>query len=114
MFMLMIILKNVMRLTMFAGLVQNGWYAYAEIVTNKVILDLNGEDYEMSKNEWISVKDKLPDPYVSVLVYMPESEEFPPVREGFIANGSFYVPVLFDTPVVTYWMEMPDPPSSMN
>ena len=37
-------------------------------------------------HEWISVDDRLPEPFVPVLVQMPGEEPFPTVREGFISN----------------------------
>lgn len=42
--------------------------------------------------DWISVNDRMPEPWVSVLVYMPEERPLQVVRE------------------VTHWMPMPEGP----
>lgn len=62
--------------------------------------------------KWISVEDKLPQPFVSVLVYMPEESHLPTVHEGYLAEdgkwyASFYAREPFE---VTYWMPLPEPP----
>ena len=63
--------------------------------------------------EWISVKDRLPKEFVSVLVYMPSEAPFPTVHEGYYVEkdecfmvhicGSVYTSV-------THWMPLPQPP----
>ena len=62
--------------------------------------------------EWISVEDRLPEPFVSVLVQMPGEEPFPPVREGFISNDGIWQSAMFrrEPGEVTHWMPMPVPP----
>ena len=62
--------------------------------------------------EWISVDDMLPDPFVSVLVQMPGEEPFPTVREGFISNDGIWQSAMFrrEPGEVTHWMPMPQPP----
>ena len=52
--------------------------------------------------EWISVEDRLPEPFVPVLVQMPGEEPFPTVREGFREPGE-----------VTHWKPMPHPPKEV-
>lgn len=61
---------------------------------------------------WISVKDRLPEPFVSVLVYMPVEKPLPTVHEGFIKkDGCWWYAGYFDrTPEITHWAEMPEPP----
>lgn len=63
-------------------------------------------------NGWISVKDKLPKPFVSVLVQMPLEKPFPTVREGFLTSeGKWYAGYFTREPdEITHWMEMPEPP----
>lgn len=63
---------------------------------------------EMPK--WISVEDRMPEPFVSVLTYMPDMPPFPPVREAYRVGNVFYIPALADREHVTHWMPMPEPP----
>ena len=62
--------------------------------------------------EWISVDDRLPEPFVSVLVHMPGEEPFPTVHEGFISNDGFWQSAMFrrEPGEVTHWQPMPQPP----
>ena len=62
--------------------------------------------------EWIPVTERLPEPFVSVLVQMPYESPLPTVREGFIsADGSWYGGLYQREPdEVTHWMPMPEPP----
>lgn len=63
---------------------------------------------------WISVKEREPEPFISVLGYIPNNDPFPPVRECFrVCVGdadSYYFPVLADYKGITHWMEIPEPP----
>lgn len=62
--------------------------------------------------QWIPVSERLPVPFVSVLVQMPDEEPCPTVREGFLtSNGDWYAGY-FTRPKdeVTHWMPMPEPP----
>ena len=62
--------------------------------------------------EWISVDDRLPEPFVTVLVQMPGEEPFPTVREGFISNDGVWQSAMFrrEPGEVTHWQPMPQPP----
>ena len=62
--------------------------------------------------EWVSVKDRLPEPFVPVLVQMPGEEPFPTVREGFISNDGIWQSAMFrrEPAEVTHWQPMPQPP----
>ena len=62
--------------------------------------------------EWISVDDRLPEPFVSVLVHMPGEEPCPTVREGFISNDGIWQSAMFrrEPGEVTHWKPMPQPP----
>ena len=60
--------------------------------------------------EWISIEDKLPQNFVSVLGYMTDAREFPPVRECYTVGNAFFFPALGDVHPVSHWCEMPQPP----
>ena len=62
--------------------------------------------------EWVSVKDRLPEPFVPVLVQMPGEEPLPTVREGFIPNDGIWQSAMFrrEPGEVTHWKPMPHPP----
>ena len=60
--------------------------------------------------EWVSVNDRLPQNFVSVLGYMTDAGEFPPVRECYTVGYAFFFPALGDVHPVSQWCEMPNPP----
>lgn len=60
--------------------------------------------------EWISVDDRLPQNFVSVLGYMTDAGEFPPVRECYTVGNAFFFPALGDVHPVSHWCELPQPP----
>ena len=60
--------------------------------------------------EWISVNDRLPQNFVSVLGYMTDAGEFPQVRECYTVGNAFFFPALGDVHPVSHWCEMPQPP----
>ena len=63
--------------------------------------------------EWVSVKDRLPPMFVSVLGYMPNAGPFPAVRECFlVGEGAFWFPALNGFDYVTSWAEMPSGPKT--
>ena len=68
-------------------------------------------DNGVTVQEWISVEDRLPEPFVSVLVQMPGEEPFPTVREGFISNDGIWQSAMFrrEPGEVTHWQPMPQP-----
>ena len=79
-----------------------------------IIQDLRRENAELRARvpEWISVDDRLPEPFVSVLVNMPGEKPFPTVREGFISNDGIWQSAMFrrEPGEVTHWKPMPQPP----
>ena len=60
--------------------------------------------------EWISVDEKLPQNFISVLGYITDAGEFPPVRECYTVGNVFFFPALGDIHPVSHWREMPHPP----
>jgi hypothetical protein len=60
--------------------------------------------------KWISVKERLPQNFVSVLGHMTDAGEFPPIRECYTVGNAFFFPALSDVHSVSHWMEMPEPP----
>ena len=61
--------------------------------------------------EWISVDKKLPQNFISVLGYMTDAGEFPPVRECYTVGNEFFFPALGDVHPVSHWCEMPQQPA---
>ena len=60
--------------------------------------------------EWISVDERIPQNFVSVLGYMTDAGEFPPVRECYTVGNAFFFPALGDVHPVSHWCELPQPP----
>ena len=60
--------------------------------------------------EWISVDERLPENFISVLGYMTDAGEFPPVRECYTVGNAFFFPALGDCHPVSHWCEMPQLP----
>lgn len=81
--------------------------------TDKKCIKTVFEKFEST--QWISVDDRLPDPFVSVLGYMTDAGDFPPVREGYTSGGKgFFFPALQDIHPVSHWMPIPEPPKGEN
>ena len=64
---------------------------------------------DVTVQEWISVDERLPKNFVSVLGYMTDSGEFPPVRECYTVGNAFFFPALGDIHPVSHWCELPQP-----
>ena len=67
-------------------------------------------DHGVTVHEWIPVAERLPENFISVLGYMTDAEEFPPVRECYTVGNAFFFPALGDVHPVSHWCEMPEPP----
>ena len=77
-----------------------------------MIQDLRRENAELKARvpQWISVDEKLPQNFISVLGYMTDAGEFPPVRECYTVGNAFFFPALGDIHPVSHWCELPQPP----
>ncbi len=65
-------------------------------------------------NKWIPVTERLPKNFVSVLGYMTDAGDFPPVRECYTVGNAFFFPALCDKHPVSYWMPLPEPPKEVD
>ena len=77
-----------------------------------IIQDLRRENAELRARvpEWIPVDERLPENFISVLGYMTDAGEFPPVRECYTVGNAFFFPALGDIHPVSHWCELPQPP----
>lgn len=86
----------------------------ADAIENLIAaLTASNEVIAKSRDKWISVEDRLPEPFISVLLCVPKLAPFPTVIEGYMSNaGTFHnVRILYDSIVqVTNWMPLPEPP----
>ena len=71
---------------------------------------MNLLSHGVTVQEWISVDERLPENFISVLGYMTDAGEFPHVRECYTVGNAFFFPALGDVHPVSHWCEMPQPP----
>jgi len=64
---------------------------------------------------WISVEERLPEPFVCVLAHIPGEKPFPTVKSAFLEkNGLWYSNGFrYNPEEVTHWCEMPEPPKGV-
>lgn len=68
---------------------------------------------EQEERQWIPVEERLPQNYISVLVYIPTAEPLPMVHEAYIGDdGEWHSSVFYgiENEDVTHWMPMPKTP----
>ena len=99
-------LTEILRNGILAAIDDDNRYLYTDVV-----------DYMMAHgvtiatdNKWIPVTERLPKNFISVLGYMTDAGDFPPVRECYTVGNAFFFPALGDKHPVSHWMEMPQPP----
>ena len=99
-------LVDILKQAPFEGKVLDEWWWEEKIARIADHLIANG----VTVQEWISVDEKLPQNFISVLGYMTDAGEFPPVRECYTVGNVFFFPALGDIHPVSHWREMPQPP----
>ena len=64
---------------------------------------------------WIPVTERLPEPFVSVVVHMPLEEPMPTVHEGFLVDEEKWYAAHFDREKdeISHWMPLPEPPKEV-
>lgn len=98
-------LVEILKQAPFEGKVLDEWWWEEKIKRIAEHLISNG----VTVQEWVSVNDRLPQNFVSVLGYMTDAGEFPPVRECYTVGNAFFFPALGDVHPVSQWCEMPKP-----
>ena len=85
---------------------QLGWNDALESIAE------NAPTIDAVPGRWISVNDRLPEPFETVLVQMPLENPLPTVGWGFIkGDGEWYCNHFNrDKDEVTHWMPLPEPP----
>ena len=96
-------LVEILKQAPFEGKVLDEWWWEEKIKRIAEHLIRNG----VTVQEWISVDERLPQNFVSVLGYMTDAGEFPPVRECYTVGNAFFFPALGDVHPVSHWCEMP-------
>lgn len=90
--------------------IEGGDYIADRLIANGVTF---GEDNDVP-TKWISVEDRLPELFTSVLAYVPSESPLPLVHESYLADHELWVCILERRPwkqgAVTHWMAMPQPP----
>ena len=62
-------------------------------------------------DKWISVNDRLPEEFESVLIYDPGQGPFQTINEGYRVNNSWgYIRSGCYPNNVTHWMPLPEAP----
>lgn len=61
--------------------------------------------------KWIPVTERLPEDFVSVIIYVPSESPLPMVKEAYRANEFWATKMqIFSDEEVTHWMPLPEPP----
>ena len=63
--------------------------------------------------KWISVKDRMPEPFETVLMFNPGEDPLPTVNAGYFPDDENLVifnGYRYGREAVTHWMPLPKPP----
>lgn len=72
---------------------------------------VKGGEIDPLKNGWISVKERLPEPFISVLGHCPDEEPLPTVHECYMNGfGQWMSAQVYGMGNVTHWMPLPEGP----
>ena len=96
-------LIEILKQAPFEGKVLDEWWWEEKIKRIADHLISNG----VTVQEWVSVDERLPENFISVLGYMTDAGEFPPVRECYTVGNAFFFPALGDVHPVSHWCEIP-------
>jgi hypothetical protein len=79
------------------------------------IIQSLSKQLESAQPKWISVEERLPEPFVSVIVHMPQERPCPTVHEGYrTKDGNWYsAHFVREFNEVTHWMPLPEPPKEV-
>lgn len=92
--------------------IQKGWEKKSLAYENEVeFLKLMLKKLEQGKPAWISVNERKPEEFVSVLIYAPGMAPLPTVMEAYFARECWVArTMILQKHEVTHWMEMPAGP----
>lgn len=84
---------------------------------NYAICDVCGAHWDMEDNQWVSVKDRLPEEGVYVLVYdgnvnLDNGCFFEIAAHRIFNNGSKFISGAYSLQGITHWMPLPKPPEA--
>lgn len=73
------------------------------------------EELDRRVPRWISVEERLPESYISVIGYLPieDKEGHPPTREVYRTEKGWFAPALSELCIVTHWQPLPEPPEEV-
>lgn len=86
-----------------------GYCAAKNIECAQLLEKLSEENERLSARtvEWVSVAERTPQEFVSVLVHIKDERLLPAVREGYRVGDAFYVPSVCEFVRPDYWADMP-------
>ena len=87
----------------------------ADVISGKLNITTEGDLIDacptINPYEWISVKDKLPEKFKSVLCYCPNKDYGEKVVVDYLESESGYFANAFKYGAPTHWMPLPEAPN---